>query len=221
MIKYIKVEDKIIKYQNDERKKTEMNRTNELFKVLNELSLLLPDLNRLIAEYCKTWSMTDFNNSSISAALKCILMQLNSLHGNPPEHIISAGPIEKDLTRWHATILGPPDTPYVGGIFKLKIQFPSDYCNHPPKIEFITPVYHCNINKKGEISLDILNANWCPALYIEKVLLSLVVLLQDPNPYDPLVPEIASLYLSNRVCPISVKFFLFRPYMIKMLVSGL
>lgn len=37
-----------------------------------------------------------------------------------------------------------------------------------------------------------------PALTISKVLLSICSLLTDPNPDDPLVPEIAHLYKSNR-----------------------
>ncbi len=37
-----------------------------------------------------------------------------------------------------------------------------------------------------------------PALTISKVLLSICSLLTDPNPDDPLVPEIAHLYKANR-----------------------
>ncbi len=37
-----------------------------------------------------------------------------------------------------------------------------------------------------------------PALTISKVLLSICSLLTDPNPDDPLVPEIAHLYKTNK-----------------------
>jgi len=94
--------------------------------------------------------------------------------------------------------MGPPDSPYEGGVFFLKIQFPQDYPFKPPKIKFQTKVYHCNINDKGGICLDILKDNWSPALTISKVLLSICSLLTEPNPEDPLVPEIAHLLKTNR-----------------------
>ena len=43
-----------------------------------------------------------------------------------------------------------------------------------------------------------LKDQWSPALTIGKVLLSISSLLTDPNPDDPLVPEIANVYKSNR-----------------------
>ena len=39
---------------------------------------------------------------------------------------------------------------------------------------------------------------WSPALTISKVLLSICSLLTDCNPDDPLVPEIAQLFRSDR-----------------------
>jgi ubiquitin-conjugating enzyme E2 D/E len=46
--------------------------------------------------------------------------------------------------------------------------------------------------------LDILKDQWTPALTISRVLLSISSLLTDPNPNDPLVPEIAHQYKTNR-----------------------
>merc|ERR1711964_275451 len=90
------------------------------------------------------------------------------------------------------------DSPYQNGVFFLEIQFPQDYPFKPPKVRFQTKVYHCNINKKGGICLDILKDNWSPALTISKVLLSISSLLTEPNPQDPLFPQIAKLFVTNR-----------------------
>ena len=53
----------------------------------------------------------------------------------------------------------------------------------------------------GGICLDILKDQWSPALTISKVLLSISSLLTDANPDDPLVPEIAHLYRTDRCVP--------------------
>ena len=124
--------------------------------------------------------------------------ELKDLGISPPDNC-SAGPQDpNDMYLWQATIMGPADSPYDGGVFFLEIKFPSDYPFKPPKIKFQTRIYHCNVNDKGGICLDILKDNWSPALTISKVLLSISSLLTDPNPDDPLVPEIAKLYKSNR-----------------------
>ena len=94
--------------------------------------------------------------------------------------------------------MGPEDSPYAGGVFFLSIHFPTDYPFKPPKCTFNTRVYHPNINSNGSICVDILKDQWSPALTISKVLLSISTLLTDANPDDPLVPEIAQLYKTDR-----------------------
>lgn len=112
----------------------------------------------------------------------------------------SAGPSSPDnLYAWTGTIIGPSDSPYAGGVFHLAILFPVDYPFKPPKVTFTTKVFHPNINAQGGICLDILKDQWSPALSIGKVLLSISSLLTDPNPKDPLVPDIAHLYETNRL----------------------
>lgn len=132
------------------------------------------------------------------ASLKRITREFTNFNKDPPTNC-SAGPEGEDLYHWTATIMGPEGSPYYGGIFYLTITFPSNYPFKPPKIAFITKIYHPNINSSGGICLDILKENWSPALTISKVLLSICSLLTDPNPDDPLVPEIARKFKDNRV----------------------
>ncbi|KAJ0482695.1 putative ubiquitin-conjugating enzyme E2, ubiquitin-conjugating enzyme/RWD [Helianthus annuus] len=130
-------------------------------------------------------------------ASKRILKELKDLQKDPPTSC-SAGPVAEDMFHWQATIMGPPDSPYSGGVFLVTIHFPPDYPFKPPKVAFRTKVFHPNINSNGSICLDILKEQWSPALTISKVLLSICSLLTDPNPDDPLVPEIAHMYKTDR-----------------------
>lgn len=123
--------------------------------------------------------------------------ELVDLGKDPPANC-SAGPVGDDMFHWQATIMGPDDSPYAGGVFFLDIHFPADYPFKPPKVHFTTRIYHCNINSNGGICLDILKDQWSPALTISKVLLSICSLLTDPNPDDPLVPDIAQLLKTDR-----------------------
>ena len=123
--------------------------------------------------------------------------ELVDLGKDPPANC-SAGPVGDDMFHWQATIMGPDESPYAGGVFFLDIHFPADYPFKPPKVHFTTRIYHCNINSNGGICLDILKDQWSPALTISKVLLSICSLLTDPNPDDPLVPDIAQLLKTDR-----------------------
>tara|TARA_B100000795_G_C22771374_1_gene428037 strand:- start:1235 stop:1681 length:447 start_codon:yes stop_codon:yes gene_type:complete len=132
-------------------------------------------------------------------SIRRISKELEEIIKDPPANC-SAGPIDtEDVFRWEATLVGPEATPYSGGIFKLIIDFPTNYPFKPPKVRFSTRIYHPNINASGGICLDILKENWSPALTISKVLLSICSLLDEPNPDDPLVMEIAEKYKNDRV----------------------
>ena len=131
-------------------------------------------------------------------SLRRILKELNDYKNDPPQSI-STGPISDDnLFKWKATIIGPDDSPYEGGIFFLNIHFSTDYPYKAPKITFITKIYHPNIYYDGSISLDILKDQWCQALTITKILLSISSLLSDPNPDSPINYEAATLYHTNK-----------------------
>mmetsp|Transcript_5518 Transcript_5518/g.4821 ORF Transcript_5518/g.4821 Transcript_5518/m.4821 type:complete len:168 (-) Transcript_5518:207-710(-) len=104
----------------------------------------------------------------------------------------------QNIFEWEAYIEGPKDSPFEGGIFHLYLNFPQNYPIKPPNVIFKTKIYHCNIADNGSICLDILKGNWSPVLTIQKVLLSIISLLCDPNADDPLVGHVARVYKSDR-----------------------
>ncbi|KAK7799884.1 hypothetical protein U0070_011643, partial [Myodes glareolus] len=125
-----------------------------------------------------------------TTALKRIHKELNDLAQDPPAQCL-AGPVRDDMFHWQATIMGPNDSPYQGGVFFLTIHFPTDYPFKPPKVTFTTRICHPNINSNGSICLDILRSQWSPTLFQKYFCPSVLC-------YDPLVPEIAQIYKTDR-----------------------
>ncbi|THH29330.1 hypothetical protein EUX98_g4859 [Antrodiella citrinella] len=105
---------------------------------------------------------------------------------------ISAAPHEDNLRYFDVTIQGPDGSPFANGVFRLELFLPEEYPMAPPKVRFLTKIYHPNIDKLGRICLDILKA-----LQIRTVLLSVQALLSSPNPDDPLATDVAKHYKEN------------------------
>lgn len=146
----------------------------------------------------------------VCTRLTCFQFQWKATINGPVSSTVhcSSSPLTRDQ----------PDTSYQGGLFFLDVRFPVDYPFKPPRVRFTTRVYHPNINSNGQISLDILGSQWSTALRLPKgrlnhsrqrpsvpakiasraVLLSITSLLDDPNPDNPLVPEIAHIYKTDR-----------------------
>lgn len=100
-------------------------------------------------------------------AIRRLRMEMEELRH--PNINCTAAPIGEDLFHWAATLLGPTNSPYEGGVFSLDIVLPQDYPFKPPKIVFRTKIYHCNVSSQGEICLNTLKDDWSPALSILKV----------------------------------------------------
>ncbi|XP_065877179.1 constitutive photomorphogenesis protein 10 [Euphorbia lathyris] len=135
--------------------------------------------------------------TAVSTSGRRIQREMTELNNDPPLDC-SAGPKGDNLYHWVSTVIGPSGTPYQGGIFFLDITFPTDYPFKPPKVVFRTRIYHCNVDSAGNLSLDILKDGWSPALTLTKVLVAIRSIFTQPDPYNPLVPAIAHLYLADR-----------------------
>ena len=68
----------------------------------------------------------------------------------------------------------------------------------PPKVQFITKIFHPNISRHGDVGLDSIHYNWSLALTISKVLISIQSLLTDPFCDVCMEPTIGRVYVCNR-----------------------
>ncbi|XP_790704.1 ubiquitin-conjugating enzyme E2 G2 [Strongylocentrotus purpuratus] len=128
------------------------------------------------------------------SALKRLMAEYKQLTVNPPEGII-AGPVnEENFFEWEALITGPEGTCFEGGVFQTELKFPTDYPLNPPKMRFKTEMFHPNIYADGRVCISILHApgddpmgyessaeRWSPVQSVEKILLSVISMLAEPN----------------------------------------
>eukprot|EP00927_Polykrikos_kofoidii_P062371 TRINITY_DN57180_c0_g1_i1.p1 TRINITY_DN57180_c0_g1~~TRINITY_DN57180_c0_g1_i1.p1 ORF type:complete len:176 (+),score=22.67 TRINITY_DN57180_c0_g1_i1:81-530(+) len=133
----------------------------------------------------------------MAAIPKRIEKETQKLYQEPPPGV-SAVPDEGNYRYFHILMQGPSGTPYDGGKYSLELFLPEGYPMEPPKVRFLTKIYHPNIDKLGRICLDVLKDKWSPALQIRTVLLSIQALLSAPEPSDPLDTSVADHFTQNR-----------------------
>lgn len=132
----------------------------------------------------------------MSGAIKRMIKEIDDMK-KTPDLFCSAEPIGDNILHLKGNIIGPDSSPYANGKFILDIVIPKNYPYEPPKISFVTRIFHPNISEYGKICLDILGHEWSPALTVAKLLLSISSLLNEPNPNDPLDSHVANIYKND------------------------
>ena len=139
-------------------------------------------------------------------SLERIEEEFKDLNRNPiPDLGITVGLVEENnLYIWNVSILGPKDTPYIGGLFMFYLIIPKNYPEKGPEIHFYTPIYHPNVNNRESDKEALGNFNysdigsWKPSYTIKKLLIDLVTIFYWPNLEKPHSLEIANEYKNNR-----------------------
>lgn len=94
---------------------------------------------------------------------------------------------ETDMMKSYALIVGPENTPYFGGFYFFRFNFPNDYPFSPPKVTYMTndgfTRYNPNLYKCGKVCVSILNTwsgdKWSSCQTINSILLTLCSLLNE------------------------------------------
>uniref|UniRef100_A0AAA9T6K2 Ubiquitin-conjugating enzyme E2 G2 n=1 Tax=Bos taurus TaxID=9913 RepID=A0AAA9T6K2_BOVIN len=126
-------------------------------------------------------------------ALKRLMAEYKQLTLNPPEGIV-AGKVLSSVFIIYSSSRGPEDTCFEFGVFPAILSFPLDYPLSPPKMRFTCEMFHPNIYPDGRVCISILHApgddpmgyessaeRWSPVQSVEKILLSVVSMLAEPN----------------------------------------
>jgi hypothetical protein len=68
-----------------------------------------------------------------------------------------------------------PPSPFAGGIYQVRLQFPDQYPEKPPRVRFHTNVFHPNVFADGTLCLDIIQDKWKPIYTVGTILTSIQV----------------------------------------------
>eukprot|EP01127_Copromyxa_protea_P018044 TRINITY_DN5592_c0_g1_i1.p1 TRINITY_DN5592_c0_g1~~TRINITY_DN5592_c0_g1_i1.p1 ORF type:complete len:311 (+),score=96.76 TRINITY_DN5592_c0_g1_i1:24-956(+) len=142
--------------------------------------------------------MSKAKKGSSAAAVK-IAKDLKESRLNPVEGIYCELIDEADMFNWRIWFQGPGDTPFEGGLFCARMEFPEDYPMSPPKLMIESEFWHPNVyQKNGVVCISILHPpgndevsgekaeeRWSPAQTVSTIMLSFLSLLSDPNFSSP------------------------------------
>jgi len=120
-----------------------------------------------------------------------------------------------DLFTWTVWFSGPADTLYYPGQYKGQLTFPQDFPFKPPEFRILSSFWHPNVYDDGKVCISILHApgtdemntietasmRWTPVQSIDKVCISIVSLLGEPDPSEAGAPanvEALSQYRKDR-----------------------
>jgi ubiquitin-conjugating enzyme E2 D/E len=100
-----------------------------------------------------------------------------------------------DLFVWKLIIQGPEGTPFVGGRFIVNVDFSDNYPFKPPKIKFLTKIYHPNVKTDtGEICMQAIESKWVPTLNANFIAQAILTLIRSPSADNALEPDIANKF---------------------------
>ncbi|WFD30259.1 E2 ubiquitin-conjugating enzyme [Malassezia sp. CBS 17886] len=139
------------------------------------------------------------SSRNASAAVRRLTIEYKQLINDPNTLFPAVGPISEDnYLEWEALLPGPEDTPFEGGVFSARLSFPPTYPLEPPTMRFDPPIFHPNahttVYSDGLVCISILHAagddpnmyessaeRWSPVQSVEKILLSVLSMLAEPN----------------------------------------
>lgn len=128
-----------------------------------------------------------------------VLKELKDIQVDKDNSGVNATPVDgENLSHLKGSFPAPPDTPYAGGTYHVDIVIPPEYPFKSPNMRLETKIWHPNVSSQtGAICLDTLGTGWSPVQTIKTALISLRMLLENPNPKDPQDAQVATMMINH------------------------
>lgn len=105
---------------------------------------------------------------------------------------------EDDLLDIQAVFEGPTQTPYEGGVFRVRLVLGAEFPTQPPRAFFLTKIFHPNIAPSGDVCVNTLKRDWDPSSWsIANILQVIRCLLIVPFPESALNEEAGRLIMES------------------------
>ncbi len=112
-------------------------------------------------------------------------------------HFVEITDSNEQVITYKLKIFGPKDSPFENGVYYIEVKiYLSEYPYQPPKINFISKIFHPNISDEN-ICIDILDDQWSAAMSLLSIMKSLENLLINPNPDSPMDSKAADSLIND------------------------
>ena len=124
---------------------------------------------------------------------------MSMMRSFPPEEGVISCTLasSSNLYLWELKLVGPKDSAYEEMKFNATLKFPRDFPMMPPEMRITSPFWHPNVYPDGRVCMTILHPpqgdqddalRWSPVLGVDKIVLSFISLLSDPDPSEADAP---------------------------------
>ena len=106
--------------------------------------------------------------------------------------------VNADNLVWTIFLSGPEGSPYAGGQFQVEFKL-DNFPFKPPTVAFKTPIYHPNIDEKGQVCEDMIEtgAKWAPTKKLVAVMEKIKSMLVAPSKDNAFNADSAKLFQTN------------------------
>lgn len=109
--------------------------------------------------------------------------KLKDMASNDPKFILDKSPVDDPSSNIILGRILPKSNIYNQAAFQIELKLPAEFPFKAPEIRFVTPIYHPNVDDKGKICVDIINASesYKPTTPLSDIVKAVANLIDNPN----------------------------------------